>query len=1147
MDGAEDDDDLKLIKASAGLLADLEADLPKVLWHKHKTTSDRRRAHRYVKRRDLNRLVQLIEPFQGEPHLLDAKLKTISPPIVDAYLEYIRYGPIPRFAHLDFQSAVCTLLYTLCKVRGYKIIVGFLSNEPRYLDPILGKLEQTVCATEEDASSWKVPYILLLWLSHLLLAPFDLSSISATEPPTDSATYLQLNQLPPLAKRVLRIGLIYLNSPTKAQDAAAAMLVRLAVRPDVVGARLGNALLDAKLPQLSAVVAGTSDTYALLGSLKLLAGIAAAAELSDLVPAIYRSCEEAFENETNGILTSNAVAKKIAIKTLRNIAISSLRSAGTTGDLLDFVQSTNVLENVIDYLLRSLADNDTPVRYAAAKAISLLVLELDHEMGHEVIQAVLDSFKEDLPRSSNGMDFATANPLKWHGLTLALAHTLFKRSASPEQLPDILDALVSALQFQQRTSTGTMLGTNIRDAANFGIWSLARRYTTDELLSVSANSLFKSNRTAEEDSIIQTLATQLILSACLDPAGNIRRGSSAALQEVVGRHPNKVIEGISLVQIVDYQAVSLRSRGMIEVGNNAAGLHSRYWQAVLDGLLAWRGLGSADVLSRENTASSITRLALNKPTSIATDVLQNVLKMIEACPVQEVERLHGLAHIAASVTKAHTSSATKHVISLRTAFGALRIAAEDFSPRVLRSEYPAALARYTTAFCHTLEREVAIYGSGYDKTLIENIDDTANRLLNRHNLDMIPDLVRAVLDFKRAVQAPLGCIEAEALAQPVIKDSMKNTLLNAGRAMALGALASSYTPAGLEGEKATVAATTLCGLLQSVNVDWRITGAQALNLVVQSVQDAEAIDPAIAEMLCAAMHRGLNDYTIDERGDIGSLVRLQCIACTFQIFSTRAFGPHRQATQTLQADIYRLSLEKLDRVRLQAARCHSQDLSQQVSVTDVASVSSQTYFRHVLSPGWQNNTPEHIQRASIQGCISCAGSGAEPLLQASRQVLAAGLQAADDTTLESFFTMFTTVMKGQLSTPTANLQPALALLAFLIDMHLPQRLSSSSSFKWRNLLSVVQKSHHKSNEIPKILEAVHVYIGLADVPVIRTETMKKLISMLRTNPYPHVRIAVAEALYVITGEEVLLEHDWARPAKENAHIVETLTRYAQDA
>lgn len=58
MDGADDDEDLKLIKASAGLLADFETALPKVLWKS--STSQPKRAHRFVKRRDLNRLVQLV-------------------------------------------------------------------------------------------------------------------------------------------------------------------------------------------------------------------------------------------------------------------------------------------------------------------------------------------------------------------------------------------------------------------------------------------------------------------------------------------------------------------------------------------------------------------------------------------------------------------------------------------------------------------------------------------------------------------------------------------------------------------------------------------------------------------------------------------------------------------------------------------------------------------------------------------------------------------------------------------------------------------------------------------------------------------------------------------------------------------------------
>lgn len=55
-----EDEELKLIKASAGLLADFEAELPKVLW---KTiSSSPKRVHKHVTKHDLNRLVQLVCP-----------------------------------------------------------------------------------------------------------------------------------------------------------------------------------------------------------------------------------------------------------------------------------------------------------------------------------------------------------------------------------------------------------------------------------------------------------------------------------------------------------------------------------------------------------------------------------------------------------------------------------------------------------------------------------------------------------------------------------------------------------------------------------------------------------------------------------------------------------------------------------------------------------------------------------------------------------------------------------------------------------------------------------------------------------------------------------------------------------------------------
>ncbi|KAF7193906.1 Tubulin-specific chaperone D [Pseudocercospora fuligena] len=1148
MENADEEDDLKLVKASAGLLADLEDELPKSLW-KGSTQARPRQAHTKVRRRELDRVVNLIEPFQGEPQLLDAKLKTFLPPIVDAYLDTTGRKAKDVSEHIDIEAAICRLLYTFCKVRGHKVVVGFLNNEPRHLEPVLEAIEATLIGVPEQPTSWQVPYVLLLWLSHLLLTPFDLDSISTAKGPLDSDGEV-IPQLPPLASRVLGVGLFYLSAPTKAQDAAANLLVRLCIRPDVLRLRLANRLVEQQLPKLQNA-ADNSNMYEALGSLRLVTGIAAASELASLVPSIYQTCAKIFDDPNASLLSSNAVAKKMVIKLFRNVSILSMRSAASGGPLASFLQTTGVLEDVIDYLLRSLAEKDTPVRYAAAKAISLIVLELDIEMGHEVIQAVLDSFKEDMPRSTSIVDFSTADPLRWHGLTLALGHSLFKRSASPEQLPDIFDALISALQFQQRTATGTLLGTNVRDAANFGIWSLARRYTTAELLRVQVQRLHKSNQVGTDTSIIQLMATQLVLSACLDPAGNIRRGSSAALQELVGRHPDQVSHGISLVQTVDYQAVSLRRRAMKDVAYGAARLHSIYADALVDALFHWRGLWSADVASRQSAALALPLLC-HAGQSLA-QLLQKTFSCILMCDSREVENLHGYALAAADLIDAFSADFEARDVSASfKPLDKLKVTLHEFSSRLLRSELPSAIARFATAVWkrvyHSLsnDRESA---QVYLVHMVE-LEDITERLLWRHEpwiLEQIPELVRILLHTKRLAEEPLRCIGAQMLCKQVAVEGAKSTKHGIGRAIALGTLATLYNEAGLTGDKAEAAVKTLCDLMSVTNIDWRVTAASALAIVIKSIKDTETADPAIIELICTALRQGLNDYTIDEGGDVGSLVRLQCIAC-FQGLSHHGTGltpAFRISGRPLKHEIARLSLEKLDRVRLQAALC--QDGLQALKIADVASVSSLQYFRaalrdiilpETLESGDGRDDALARQEALIKGCISCAGVAAESLLQFSRQVLAELLLGASMESLQQFMTAFTGILSQQVS-DLANTHPTLELLAFLLDMQIPQRLSDSV-FKWRTLLSVVQKSHHKSNDIPKILAAVHVYMGLTDVAAIRVETLKKLVSMLKTNPYPRVRAAVAEALLVVSEDEGLKGQDWARPPAQLRDVTEGL-------
>lgn len=74
MEPTEDDEDLVLARASANLLADLEQDLPKLLWKRSRPheIKNHRRVHTHVKRRDRGHIINLVFTYRHPlcPHSL---------------------------------------------------------------------------------------------------------------------------------------------------------------------------------------------------------------------------------------------------------------------------------------------------------------------------------------------------------------------------------------------------------------------------------------------------------------------------------------------------------------------------------------------------------------------------------------------------------------------------------------------------------------------------------------------------------------------------------------------------------------------------------------------------------------------------------------------------------------------------------------------------------------------------------------------------------------------------------------------------------------------------------------------------------------------------------------------------------------------
>jgi hypothetical protein len=583
---------------------------------------------------------------------------------------------------------------------------------------------------------------------------------------------------------------------------------------------------------------------------------------------------------------------------------------------------------------------------------------------------------------------------------------------------------------------------------------------------------------------------------------------------------------------------------MVDVAGQAASLNSLYWGCLTEALHGWRGLRSADVPSREGAATSIAILWAKQPATDEQDVVGVLVENLKSRSTGDVEAIHGDTSTLASILYHSVDGECSERLKidlLWTVLDNLQAAFGEFSPRLMRSELPKAIMKFITELCKLVNwtGEVSI-----DKNRLpcSKMDRMTELLLTRHEdwlITLIPEMVSAQLQYKSTFDQELPSIDPVHLSAEISRSSSKSSLHGAGRAIALGTIALSVT-SDQSVTQSTANVQCLADLMRANNVDWRIIGAKSLQLVAQSLVASQNKDKILTETICSAVRSGLKDYTIDERGDIGSLVRIEAIKCTSSTLAAAALQDEVELRQGLESEICRLSLEKLDRVRMQAAQCRAKFSDLDFNITDVLSISTQAYFETALAPIL--SSPLAWKRlALLSGCISCAGTGAEALLQAARTVLADGMMVATVEQLERFISDFISVLKGLLDDNAIAIHPALELLAFILRCNLVNDVFDSSNVKWRSLLLTVQKSHFKSNDIARIIAAVQVYTGLAQIFSIREEVLKKLFSMLKTNPFPRVRFAVADALWVVTGNEALKAYDATLPAAKHATLFEQLS------
>lgn len=164
----------------------------------------------------------ILSRYQEQPHLLNPHL----PLLIEKLLNFIRQKDVPAtLFHAAFKY-----LYQFAKVRTYKILLKFLPHEITDLDFVLSALEQQNIA---ETSTWETRYMLIVWLSILVLNPFELARFDAFTAATAAGGGDGENK--PLSKmdRIFNICKLNTNNRDTCSNVAAFLTAKFLIRIDI--------------------------------------------------------------------------------------------------------------------------------------------------------------------------------------------------------------------------------------------------------------------------------------------------------------------------------------------------------------------------------------------------------------------------------------------------------------------------------------------------------------------------------------------------------------------------------------------------------------------------------------------------------------------------------------------------------------------------------------------------------------------------------------------------------------------------------------------------------------------------------------------------------------------------------------------------